>query len=311
MNMRRRWLPLALSGALVLAMVGAAQASGLNELLFPEALALLCGAWMLPRQAWNVDRPRMFALMVAGAVLGLCLNRLLDANVWIRAVLGYAFCAAAMALVGTDMTPMLSATILPILLGTTSWVYPVAVAALVALVAWGQMALERLGLREVVRFAPHRQPWRGALRSWGPRIAVFSLISAPFYLAGAKLFCVPPLVVAFTSLTNPDLPLRSHPACAWASLALAAVIGGFGRTVVEEANLPLLVIVAVCYVLQVLSWSLLGTWLPPAGAVLLLAFIVPYAGPFTYVLEVSVGAALWVGVAMLFPGIHPAMDLKK
>ena len=35
---------------------------------------------------------------------------------------------------GADMTPMLSAAILPMLLGTDSWAYPVSVFVLVALV---------------------------------------------------------------------------------------------------------------------------------------------------------------------------------
>ena len=44
MSLRRRWLPILLAGAFVVAMVAAAGALRCPEALFPETAALLCGA---------------------------------------------------------------------------------------------------------------------------------------------------------------------------------------------------------------------------------------------------------------------------
>lgn len=306
MTIQDRWLPILLSGVFVVLMCVAASAIGCDELLFPETCAILCGAWMQPRQAWNVDRPRMFVLMASGAVFGLLLNLLVPGPVWGRAVVGYAFAAAMMCALGADMTPMLSAVILPVLLGTRSWVYPAAVVAIVALIEGGQVLLERTGLREPVAYRVYRQTPRVALREWGGRLGVFAVLSAPAYFTGNPFFAVPPLLVAYTELTRPDMTLRLRPVRAWAILALAGLIGGMGRNVVELAGLPLPLVVGVCFVLLVLAWDGLRVWLPPAGAAMLLAFLVPYGGFWTYAAEVAIGSAVWVAAAVcLFPGIGP------
>lgn len=309
MTARDRRLPILLSGIFVMAMCALAKVLACEEILFPETCAILCGAWMQPRQVWNVSRPRMLALMTSGAVVGVLLNLAIPGPVWGRAVLGYAFAALAMCVLGADMTPMLSAVILPVLLGTTSWLYPLSVAVIVALIELGQVLLERAGLREPIDYRPLRQPPREALRAWGARLGVFALLSAPAYFSGNPFFAVPPLLVAYTELTRPNMTLRLRPVRAWATLALAACIGALGRSAVETLGASLPLVASACFALLVLVWDRLHAWLPPAGAALLLAFIVPYRGPFTYAVEVAAGAAVWVAVAVyLFPGIRPHAD---
>ncbi|MCI1666132.1 MAG: hypothetical protein LKI25_07235 [Atopobiaceae bacterium] len=306
MSIRERWLPTLLAGTFVVAMCAVADATGCMELLFPEMAAILLGAWMQPRQAWNVSRPRMVALMGAGAVFGLCLNLLLPAPIWARALVAYAFCAIAMNVAGADMSPMVSATILPVLLSTTSWLYPAAVIAMVSAVAIGQCVMEDKGLREPTGFRPLRDPLLPTATSWGRRLLVFAALSAPAYLTGEVLFAVPPLLVAFTELTRPDYTLRLRPWRGVAVLACAAVIGDACRVAVELAGLPLAAAAALAFAGLLVVWNAFETWLPPAGAVALLALLVPWSGPGVFAVEVSVGALVWVSAAvLLFPGIRP------
>ena len=52
--------------------------------------------------------------------------------------------------------------------------------------------------------------------------------------------------------------------------------------------------------------------MPPAGAVVLLAFLVPWSNPWLYAVEVALGAAVWVCAALaLFPGIRPTFSDKE
>lgn len=312
MTLRQRWLPIVLSGAFVVAMAAVSDITSCSEILFPEITAIVCGAWIQPRQAWNIDRPRMLLLMGTAAIFGLLLNLFVPGPLWVRAVLGYAFCALMMNLVAADMTPMLSAAILPVLLGTREWIYPAAVIVLVALVCLGQIALERAGLREPIDYHPLRLPKRQAFAGWMKRWAVFAALSAPAYFLGQPFFAVPPLLVAYTELTRPDFTLRLRPWKGWCALAAAALIGSVARAVVEAGALPLEPVLALSFVGLILVWNGLRCWLPPAGAALLLAFLVPYHGPLMYGLEAAAGAAIWVAVAVWgFDGIRPSHETRE
>lgn len=305
MSIRSRWLPILLSGALVVAMVALADAFACQELLFPETTAILCGAWIQPRQAWEVDRPRMFLLMAAGAVFGLVANLGLGAvPLPARVLLGYAFCALMMTLMHASMAPMFSAAILPMLLGTDSWAYPAAVVILVTIVCAGQMGLERAGLREPIELpkVETSPSARDALAYWGRRLAVFALVAVPAYVAGLTFLAVPPLIVAYTELSQPGFSLRAHPLRAWAVLAGAGAIGALARNAVALLGLPLAAAAALGFVALVFLWDGLHVWMPPAGAAMLLALLVPWANPWAYALEVACGAAIWVAAALLaFP----------
>lgn len=306
MSIRERWLPILLSGAFVVAMCAAASATGCDEILFPEMAAILCGAWMQPRQAWNASRPLMVALMAAGAAFGVLANLVVPGPAWGRALLSFAFCATALAVAGCDMTPMFSAAILPVLLGTTGLAYPAAVTAMVGMVAVGQLAMERLGWRERTEFVPRRLPARRSLAQWGLRLGIFAALSAFPYLTRNLYFAVPPLVVAFTAFARKDYTLRLRPWRGWAALSGAAVVGICCRTLVEVGGVPLPLAAAALFCGVVWVWDAAHAWLPPAGAVALLAMLVPYQGPWLYPVEVAVGAALWIGAAMLFfPGLGP------
>ncbi|MCR5392788.1 MAG: hypothetical protein K6E65_05725 [Olsenella sp.] len=312
MSFQKRWLPILLAGLFVVAMVGASVLTGSPEVLFPEMTAILCGAWIQPKQAWNVNRPRMLALMTTGAVFGLVMNLAFPGiPLPLRAVIGYAFCALCMNVAGADMTPMLSAAILPMLLGTDSWAYPVSVFVLVALVEAGQVALEHVGLREPIEYHPFRLSTKQALASWARRLGVFALFAVPAYATGNLFLAVPPLLVAYTELTRPDFTLRLRPWSAWAVLALAGVIGTLARDAVALLGMPSPLVAAFTFAALVLAWNGLRTWMPPAGAVVLLAFLVPWSSPWLYAAEVALGAAVWVAAALLlFPGIRPTFADK-
>jgi hypothetical protein len=216
-----------------------------------------------------------------------------------------------MNIAGADMTPMLSAAILPMLLGTDSWIYPVAVFVLVVLVELGQVALERVGLRETIDYHPFRLPIEQALATWTRRLCVFALFAVPAYATGNVFLAVPPLLVAYTELTRPDFTLRLRPWRAWAVLAIAGIIGTLARDAVVNFGLPSPLVAAFAFVGLVLAWNGLRTWMPPAGAVVLLAFLVPWSNPWLYAVEVALGAAVWVCAALaLFPGIRPAFADK-
>ncbi|WP_233906090.1 hypothetical protein, partial [Segatella copri] len=165
--------------------------------------------------------------------------------------------------------------------------------------------LERAGLREPIDYQPFRLPAKKALSSWTRRLVVFALFAAPAYATGNPFLAVPPLLVAYTEFTRPDFTLRLRPWRAWAVLAVVGVIGTLASNVVVSLDLPSPLVAALAFAARVLAWTGLRTWLPPAGAVVLLAFLVPWQNPWIYGMEVALGAAVWVTAALVLIGIRP------
>ena len=81
--------------------------------------------------------------------------------------------------------------------------------------------------------------------------------------------------------------------------AVALAAAGWG-------SLGYVAVTPVAYTLLVVAWDRFRTWLPPAGAVVLLALLAPVPVPALYALEASVGACVWVAAALLcFKGASP------
>lgn len=312
LSIKKRWLPILLSMLFVMSMVNMATFAHNAEFLFPEASALVCGAWIYPTQVWNTSRPRMLFLMTSAAVLGVLLNLYLDAPVWLRATLAFLYCAVAMQVAAADMTPMVSAAILPILLGTTSFVYPAVVFFLVLVVVLVQMILVKAQICEPHKFESSRPTLPVFCREWALRLGIFAVLAIPAYAGGATYLAIPPLLVAFCELSRKDHVLRLHPWAAWLCLTGAAVLGAMARTALELNLAHPVLIAGGVFLLLVLWWSVLKVWFPPAGAVVLLAFIIPWQGALIYVGMVCLGAALWTGVALtFFEGLAPVPLLDR
>lgn len=111
----------------------------------------------------------MLVTVTLCAVLGVLLVRFVPLPVWGRLTLAYGLAQVVFLLSGTRFAPMISAIALPVLLGTESWVYPAAAFLLTGLILLCHWGLERLGLREELRFSPVRptaEDWRAAGSGW-------------------------------------------------------------------------------------------------------------------------------------------------
>lgn len=118
-----------------------AEISNQREIIFPEAGALCVGLWLMPKAVWNVRIRQVPLLLTAATLIGLGINLLLPVCFEVR--FAVAFCAVALMLriVRCNMFPVVSAAMLPVLIGTTSWVYPVSVLVISLLLAVGRVWL--------------------------------------------------------------------------------------------------------------------------------------------------------------------------
>ena len=140
--------------AVVAAMVAAAELLGEREIIFPEMAALAVGMLAAPRRPWQTSRSRTALLIAVCAITGVLIVRYVHAPLWVQMSLAFLLCQLLFVSSGTTFAPMISAMVLPVFLGTTSWVYPAAAIILTLAMGAVQLIFERLGARERETFTP-------------------------------------------------------------------------------------------------------------------------------------------------------------
>ena len=284
---------------LVAAMVGMAELLAEPEIIFPEIAALAVGAWVAPRCLWRTSRLRLVLLIALFSLLGICIVRYLPLPLYVQLLLAFAAVSAGLILSGTTFAPVISAMVLPVLLGTTSGVYPLAATILAALVAAAQGLLERRGLYPRSDFIP-LHPTGGSWLALLKRLLVAAGIVAAA-LAVDWRFCVaPPLLVVLTEFSSPQCPARRFPLKAWLLISGCALAGAACRLLLSVAlGMPLTIAAVAATAIVLLVQQRLETYLPPAGALAILPMLIPAAELWLYPLEILIGCALMIAAALL------------
>ena len=289
------WVGPTLATALYLALITAlARTTGLSFLLFPELGALASVVFADPGGRW-ARAPVLLAITpVLTALLGVLITRLLPYGP-LAVVLDLGICLLVIRALRSPIMPAISAGILPLALGITSWMYPLAILA-----GTGGLALLvvlRASLAPSIPMAPILTPAPPvAVPLPGPnRLAWFWPLAA--FLAGAlvlvqrlgsHLVLYPPLlVIAWDMLAD-----RDH--CPWLGRPLAVLVVTGGAAVAGLALVQALGVVPLATFLAVLATALLlrlsQLRCPPAFGLALLPFVIP-APPATYPLLTLAGTA--------------------
>ena len=284
----------------------AAEATGQREVVFPEAGALCVGLWLMPKAVWNVRGRQVPLLLTGAALIGWGLNQLLPVGFEIRFLL--AFCAVVVLLrtVRCNMYPVVSAAMLPVLIGTTSWVYPVSVAVLSTLLAVGRRWLPQT---ERVEYRPY------GLRHWLRLAAALALMVAVGFAArrllpeawgtGAHYCMVPPLVVTMIEFANRRSGFRKRPWTVWGLIVVAAAVGTAAELWLHRtAGLPMAVGVACSATAMLLLFRRYKPF-APALAITLVPLLLPDGVLPWFPLLAALGAAYFIAAGIL---TAPAKD---
>jgi hypothetical protein len=295
-----------LATAAWLALVTAiANASAIPELLFPELGALASVVFGAPAGSW-ARSPLLLVLTPAlTAVPGVLITRLMPYGLP-ALVLDLVLCLLLIRILRSPIVPAISAGILPLTLGITSWLYPPAIlvgtgglALLVALRARLLPPPPGVAAAQAAAPAPAAAAADGALRRWVPAMAVFLLGGYGLVLLlGSRLVLYPPLlVIAYEMLAQ-----RHH--CPWqgryaAVLLVTAGAALAGLLLVRSLGVvPLAVAAAVLITAVLLHLARLRC--PPAFGLALLPFVIPSPPP-TYPLLTLAGTA-WLLLVVAVSG---------
>ena len=295
-----RPLPGVLTVAVIAVMIAASEWFGEREIIFPEIAAIAVGMLLVPRRPWQTSRWRVLVLISLSAVVGLAVSVLLPLPLWEKMCVAFLLAQVLLVFGGTTFAPLISAAVLPVMLGSESMVYLIAAVSLTALILFVNFILERSGLRSREVYCPVPPP-EG--RAWGrvsARIVLGVLCIAAAVSLHAKYMVAPPMLVAFTEFMNPDSRAKEHPFKSIGLIALCAAAGAASRLGLTVAlGLPLTVSAAAAAVL--LLWLLreFQMYLPPAAALTVLAMLIPQSDLLLYPAEILVGVSVLMGLARL------------
>ena len=302
-----RHLPGVLTVCVIALMIAASELLGEREIIFPEIAAIAVGMLLAPHRPWQTSRMRVLVLISLSAVVGLAVSVLLPLPLWEKMCVAFLLAQVLLIFGGTSFAPLVSAAVLPVMLGTESMVYLIAAVSLTALILLVHFTLERLGLRAPEPYRPVHPPEGRAWARVVLRCALGCLCIALAVTLRARYMVAPPMLVAFTEFMNAESTAKRKPVKAVALIALCAAAGAVSRLALTVTlGLPLTVSAVAAAV--ILLWLLreFGMLLPPAAALTVLAMLIPQSDLIVYPIEILVGIAALMGLAKLTDALAEA-----
>lgn len=301
-----RWL---LPLVVVAPMVGLRYGLGEREFVFPEGAALAFGVLVVGTPDWVCSRWRLLVLPTVCAAAGIVLTNLPVPKVAAE-VLALGFAVALAQTVGGRLGPVVSAAVLPVVFGLTSWIYAATVAGICLALAV-MVSLPGLRPRPAVAVPPGRWSW--------PTLMLFAIVAVGWIVLAGLVLPVPTVAVAppllVAALEWCSQPARPPGAAVrrWALLLAAAALGGtaswlspvMDRGIAQALVAVAVQVAAVGVILVILGWT--GEYLYPALAIALVPNLVAPIAPWLYLLAIGIGAAALYGGATVVAGIGRAL----
>lgn len=301
MDMKKQ-LPLLMTMIIVTAMTVAACLFNNREIIFPEIAAIAVGGLIAPDLAWNTDKKRILLFIILCAVLGVGIVIFIPLPIWAQMSLAF-LCAQTLYLCsGTTFAPMLSAAVLPVMLQTDTIVYIISAVIFTALILLFRLLLELFSIRRVYRYIKTEPPKTEAWTHMILRTALGSLLIFAAINLGVRFAVAPPLLVAFTEFSKPSAPVRKKAKKAVALIGISATLGAACRYLfcIQLHILPLYLSAALTILLVILVMKKWNLFLPPAGAVSILAMLIPEHTVLWFPIQITLGASAVMAMALLF-----------
>ena len=286
---------------MILLMVGVSECLHEKEVLFPEMAALTIGMWIVDKRVWRVTRWHLLLLMTVGACLGVVIVRYSALPLVLNIALAFLCAAVGLVLARASLFPLISACVLPVLLGTESWVYPLSVFVMCLMVIMGQKLMERGGLRgKIVHEPVPRNLKKETLRWCGLLLSVFAVSLLAVYSSCSYLI-IPPLLVSFVEFTNSTAGFRDRPLLTVLLLVFGALTGVLFQLAGHcYLGLPETVVALGIFIVLFLLFEWLGKFFAPVGALALIPMLLPPETLVWLPLQVLAGASLFIAVGMVF-----------
>lgn len=276
-------------------MVLLAEVTGEKEIIFPEIAALTVGYWVAPKRSWMVNGKRMLFLITISAVIGLLIVLYSNVPLYAQVILAFAISQIVFIFSGTTFAPFISAMVLPVLIQTRTWIYPISAFVLTLIIVLGRVFLNRISIRENEQYEPITTRSKYDLADMLIRIIIVAVVSIIALKMGYRFVIAPPLLVAFTELSRPGNKARNVPIKTIILVTGCAIIGAFTRYIISiKMQLPLYMAAFVIMILVLTIVHLMKMYMPPAGAVAILSLLIPQEAVAFFPLQILAGISIFM-----------------
>ncbi|MDU4760745.1 MAG: hypothetical protein E6X77_05565 [Clostridium perfringens] len=298
-----------ISLVLILAMVSIAEITGEREIIFPEVAALVVGSWVLEKQPWKVSKVGLVGLMTLCSIVGVFIVRYVNLGLTMEVLIGLVFTGLILKLSKTTLVPIISACILPIVLRTETWVYPISVFILTILIVSIKYFIEDYGVSEV------REEFKEEItkleRNTSLRKKEFIRLLKIFITVGIltyfsvkfniTLLIAPPLIVAFIELTNEHCKFRQRSKSLLLLFIVVAILGFIFRIGFNEyLGLPLWLCIIFLLISLFICLEIFNMYFPPVAAIAVLPMLLTSKQVMFYPFQIAIGCFIFITIAMIF-----------
>lgn len=282
-------------------MVGIAELLNEKEIIFPEITALAVGYMVAQKRSWKVNGKRMLLLITICATVGVLIVRYSGLTLFPQMIIAFSFAQILFMFSGTTFAPFVSAIVLPVMMQTKSFIYPISAVVLTILVIGFHQLFLKMKIREDEEYIPVMLNSKDDIIDTALRIVCVAIVGFVAIYFDFKFVIAPPLLVAFTEFSRPRNKVRNKPIKTVLVITGCALVGSLSRYLLTiKLELPLTVSALIATLIMLLILTYTKMYMPPVGAITILSMIIPEISVITYPLQIFVGSVVIILLSRVF-----------
>lgn len=301
--MNKKFIPLAV--LLVIVMCVISEYIGEKELMFPEVSALVISAWLTKKSTSQSKSLHFWLSPTLAAVTGILILKLFPYSPLFMIAGAFILVAMQLTFMNSEIYPALSAAILPILLHTESWYYPLSVCIFTGIIACGKKIIYisskkenkiiKKSSGEILKFNSSN------LIQWGALLICVLLVSAFALYFHWNYIVAPPLIVTFVELAKRNGKTKYNIGLIFISLVFASFLGTLCLYLIcHVLHLPVWISAGLSVTCVLIAFYFLDFSWPPTAAIATLPVLVPSENLWMYPCEVLAGCFIFLIINMFW-----------
>lgn len=282
-------------------MVGIAELLNEKEIIFPEITALAVGYMVAQKRSWKVNGKRMLLLITICATVGVLIVRYSGLALFPQMIIAFSFAQILFMFSGTTFAPFVSAIVLPVMMQTKSFIYPISAVVLTILVIGFHQLFLKIKIREDEEYIPVMLNSKDDIIDTALRIVCVAIVGFLAIYFNYKFIIAPPLLVAFTEFSRPRNKVRNKPIKTVLVITGCALVGSLSRYLLTiKLELPLTVSALIATLIMLLILTYTKMYMPPVGAITILSMMIPEISVITFPLQIFVGSVVIILLSRVF-----------